>query len=69
MGRVAKECCKVTERSSVPCAGTLNGRPALVAGIGKCTGVVVKGDEEAELGMTGDSCGVRDSLRIGHTEG
>lgn len=64
-----KGCCKETERSSAPCAGILRGRPALVAGIGKCTGVVVKGDEEAELGMTGDDCGVRDSLRVGHTEG
>lgn len=69
MGGVAKGRHVVVERSSVPYAGTLRGRPALATGIGKCTGVAVKGDEEAELGMTGDDCGVKDSLRVGHTKG
>jgi hypothetical protein len=64
-----KGCCGVNERSSVPSSGTLSSRPGSATGIGKCTGVVVKGDEEAELGMTGDEFGVKESLRVGHTKG
>lgn len=64
-----KGCCEVNEIPSVPSSGTLSSLPGSAIGIGKCTGVMVKGDEEAELGMTGDEFEVRDSLRIGHTEG
>lgn len=59
----------VKEKSSVPCPGTLKGLPCCATEMGKCTGVVVKGDEEAELGMTGDEFGVKESLRVGHTKG